>query len=75
MPAIRKMPRIACITRTWRALSPSGGLNALTALETASMPVSEEPPLAYAFSSMKMIAKVSRPWVLWPYATAPPETS
>ena len=30
---------------------PSGGLNALTALETASMPVSDEPPLANDFSS------------------------
>ena len=38
---------------------PSGGLNALTALETASMPVSEEPPLANPRSSAKMPAAVS----------------
>ena len=37
---------------------PSGGLNALTALETASMPVREAPPLANAFSSTKMITKL-----------------
>ena len=37
---------------------PSGGLNALTALETASMPVRDAPPLANAFSSVKMITKL-----------------
>ena len=36
------------MTSTWRAFRPSGGRNALTALETASMPVSDDPPLAYA---------------------------
>ena len=42
-------PRITpSITSTLRALRPSGGRNALTALDTASMPVSEEPPLANA---------------------------
>ena len=58
MPAT-SVPRIRpSITRTRRALTPSGGLNALTALETASMPVSEAPPLANAFSSTKMITKL-----------------
>ncbi len=52
MPAIRKMTMDPWVTRIWRALRPSGGRSALTALETASMPVSEEPPLANAFSSM-----------------------
>ena len=41
---------------TLRALRPSGGLNALTALEIASMPVSDEPPLANACSSTKTMA-------------------
>ena len=41
-------------TSTRRALIPSGGLNALTALDTASMPVSEAPPLANDFSSVKI---------------------
>jgi hypothetical protein len=49
------------VTRTWRALRPSGGLNALTALETASMPVSDEPPLANAFSSVKIITEADQP--------------
>ncbi len=39
---------------------PSGGLNALTALETASMPVSDEPPLANARSSTKISPNVIR---------------
>ena len=41
------------MTSTWRALRPSGGRNALTALDTASMPVSDEPPLAKARSRTK----------------------
>ncbi len=52
MPAIRKMTMDPWVTSIWRALRPSGGRSALTAFETASMPVSEEPPLANAFSSM-----------------------
>ena len=40
---------------------PSGGLNALTALETASMPVSDEPPLANARSSTKTMPNAIRP--------------
>ena len=45
------------VTRIWRALRPSGGRSALTALETASIPVSEEPPLANARARMKMAAE------------------
>ncbi len=48
------------VTSTLRALSPSGGRNALTAFETASMPVSDEPPLANARSSTKIRPKVTR---------------
>ena len=36
------------VTSTCRALRPSGGRNAPTASDTASMPVSEAPPLAKA---------------------------
>ncbi len=51
MPAT-SVPRMSpSATSTLRALRPSGGRNALTALETASMPVSEEPPLAKDLSS------------------------
>src|SRR4029077_15282461 len=49
------------ITRTRRALMPSGGLNALTALDTASMPVSEEPPLANERISVKITAMRATP--------------
>jgi len=49
-------------TSTLRALSPSGGLNALTALDTASMPVSEEPPLANERISVKITANRATPW-------------
>ena len=53
MPATSE-PRIRpSATSTLRALLPSGGRNALTALDTASMPVSDEPPLANARSSTK----------------------
>ena len=48
------------VTRTRRALRPSGGRSALTALDTASMPVSDEPPLANARSSVRMAAKVDQ---------------
>ena len=40
------------MTRICRALRPSGGRSALTALETASMPVSDDPPLAKDLASM-----------------------
>ena len=36
------------MTSNCRALRPSGGRSALTALDTASIPVSEDPPLANA---------------------------
>jgi hypothetical protein len=48
IPAIRKATMAPWVTSSWRALRPSGGRSALTALETASIPVSEEPPLANA---------------------------
>ena len=54
------------VTRIWRALRPSGGRSALTALETASIPVSEEPPLANARARMKMAPKVSSPFTWCP---------
>ena len=38
--------------RICRACRPSGGRSALTALDTASIPVSDEPPLANAFAMM-----------------------
>ncbi len=41
-------------TSTLRALRPSGGRNALTAFDTASMPVSDDPPLANARSNTKI---------------------
>ena len=49
------------VTSTRRALMPSGGRNALTAFETASMPVSEEPPLANARSRTKIMPNAIRP--------------
>ncbi len=52
MPAIRNPTIEPCVMRICRALRPSGGLSAPTALETASMPVSDDPPLAKAFASM-----------------------
>src|SRR5215469_6528374 len=45
-------------TSTRRALIPTGGLNALTAFDTASMPVSDEPPLANERASVKITAMV-----------------
>ena len=48
IPAIRNATMAPWVTSSWRALRPSGGRSALTALETASIPVSEEPPLANA---------------------------
>jgi len=61
MPATSE-PRIRpSATSTLRALRPSGGRNALTALETASMPVSDEPPLANARSSTKTMPNAIRP--------------
>jgi hypothetical protein len=52
MPATSR-PRITpSVTRTCRALRPSGGLKAPTASLTASMPVSDAPPLAKARRSV-----------------------
>ena len=42
------------MTSTLRALRPSGARNALTALDTASMPVSDDPPLANERSRTKI---------------------
>ena len=52
MPPIRKATIEPWVTRICRALRPSGGRSALTALDTASIPVSEEPPLAKDLASM-----------------------
>ena len=61
MPATRT-PRIApSAISTRRALGPSGGRKAPTASDTASMPVSEAPPLANARSKVKIITPVIRP--------------
>jgi hypothetical protein len=48
------------ITRTRRALFPSGGRNAPTASDTASMPVSDAPPFANARSNVKIITTLIR---------------
>jgi len=61
IPAIKKATMTPWVTSSCRALRPSGGRSALTALETASIPVSEDPPLANARPRMRMAAKVSRP--------------
>ena len=50
MPPTRKARIRPWVTSTFRAFGPSGGFSALTALDTASMPVSDEPPLAKARS-------------------------
>ena len=60
IPATRVPRMTPSITRTRRALMPSGGLNALTAFDTASMPVSEEPPFANARSSTNISPKLIR---------------
>ena len=59
------------ISRIRRALRPSGGRSALTALDTASIPVSEDPPLANARASIRMAAKAIRVPVPCPIGTVP----
>ena len=49
------------VIRTLRAFLPSGGRNAPTASLTASMPVSDAPPLAKARSRVKIITPVMSP--------------
>ncbi len=51
IPATSEPRMSPSVTSTLRALMPSGGRNTLTALDTASMPVSDEPPFANARSS------------------------
>ena len=53
MPPTRKARMTPWVTSTFRAFGPSGGFSALTALDTASMPVSDEPPLAKARSRVR----------------------
>jgi hypothetical protein len=48
------------VISTWRAFRPSGGRNAPTASETASMPVSDAPPLANARRNVKIVAPSTR---------------
>ena len=43
------------MTSTWRALRPSGGRNPPTASDTASIPVSDAPPLAKARRKVKTV--------------------
>ena len=50
IPAIRMATIVPCVARICRACRPSGGRSALTALDTASIPVSDDPPLANAFA-------------------------
>ena len=53
-------------TSTLRAFLPSGGWKAPTASLTASMPVSDAPPLAKARSRVKIITPVMSPSVPGP---------
>ena len=53
------------IVRTRRALRLSGGRKALTVLEIASTPVSDEPPLANARSTISRVAPMIRPLPWW----------
>ena len=70
IPAIRTATIEPCMVRICRALRPSGGRSALTALETASIPVSDEPPLAKAFAMMYRAPKAISP-ECDPMATVP----
>jgi hypothetical protein len=63
MPATSVPRMMPSATSTRRAFSPSGGRNALTAFDTASMPVSEEPPLANERSRVKISTMVVSPAV------------
>ena len=56
---------------TLRAFRPSGGRNAPTASETASMPVSDAPPLANARSRVKIMTPLISPAELEPMWYAP----
>ncbi len=55
---------------TRRALMPSGLRKALTVLEIASTPVSDEPPLANARNTISTVAPMMMP-LPWPTGTAP----
>ena len=70
MPAIRHATMLPWVTRICRACLPSGGRSALTALDTASIPVSDEPPFANARPRKKMAANVHRLFQC-PIATVP----
>ncbi len=53
-------PRVSDMySMTFLALMPSGGRNALTPLEIASSPVSEEPPLANERASASSTTKAA----------------
>ena len=66
MPATRTPRMTPSVTSTLRAFLPSGGWKAPTASLTASMPVSDAPPLANARSSVKIITPVRIPSVPGP---------
>ena len=59
------------ITRTRRALGPSGWRKFETPFEIASRPVSEDPPLAKALSTMMIPAPYRRPLPGVPSGTTP----
>jgi hypothetical protein len=61
MPATSEPRMSPSTTSTWRALALSGGRNAPTASDTASIPVSDDPPLANERSRVRISAKVIRP--------------
>ena len=71
IPATSVPRMMPSATSTRRALFPSGGRNAPTASLTASMPVSEAPPLANARSRVKIRAALTMPLVPAPMGKVP----
>ena len=59
------------MTSTRRALRPSGGRKVATPFEIASRPVSDDPPLAKARSTMMIEAPYRRPLPGVPMCTTP----
>ena len=71
-PSTRHPRMMLMITSTRRALGPSGGRKDPTPFEMASRPVSDDPPLAKAFSMMKTVAPIRKPLPVWvPSGRAP----
>src|SRR6516162_8447760 len=65
-PATRKPSMRLIKDSVRRALTPAGGLNALTPFEIASRPVSDDPPFAKALSNTKIAAqeKIASCWLV-----------